>query len=755
MASFVYDGFGRVTWEEDAAGVVTERAYDALGNVVEEKVNGDVVMSATFDGEGNPLTMTASGVTTTFSYTDGVLTSVSVPDGTVTLGYDAYGLPSTATLPDARVFTVVHDALGRPVSQTSPGTGTVVLAYDDLGRVTSRTDENGEVQSWTYDADGNVLSYTDKLGNVSTMTWDAAGRLATSTDRNGTLTSYAYDGSGNVSSVSAGGSTRTATYDPLGRLLTASEGGVTVSKTWSVDGPVSETATYPGLSPMARSWTYDGSGRVGSSTDAWSAVTYGYDVAGRLSAVTDAELGLFELGYDAASRPTSVSRPGGLETTRVTDGVGRTTSVVTELSGVLKHTLGWTYDADGLPAARTDGEGTHTYDHDAAGRLVSVDHPSPLADESYSYDGPGRRTSWAGHDATEVVYDDGDRLVQDAAWTYTWDAEGQRTSRTARAPADTAVPETWTYSWDAWGRLVEVEDPSGSTWSYVYDPFDRRVGVHAPEGDTWYLYDGDLVAATLDGSGSLTSRYVVGFGFGEVLARVEGGVASYAVRDSLGTVVAWLSGSGAAVESSYRDAYGVRRDAAMSTEPWGFTGHAEDSNGLVWGRARYYEPEVGQWLREDFVWTTPRFNYADGAPCSKVDPTGLAELTAYEAHVRGACRDGTNVAEYYGEKAVEWNTAAAAAGKSTYKYLSGLNQGQPVQVHHIFPQTGVYADVLKEVLDASGYGMDDAKNLIRLKDSCHNALNSHKKYREWLLEMKDRGMNAQQIIDRVVEVLIK
>jgi YD repeat-containing protein len=67
VASFEYDGFGRVTWEEDAAGVVTETAYDALGNVVEEKVNGAVVRTATYDTEGRPLTATKLG-TATLSY---------------------------------------------------------------------------------------------------------------------------------------------------------------------------------------------------------------------------------------------------------------------------------------------------------------------------------------------------------------------------------------------------------------------------------------------------------------------------------------------------------------------------------------------------------------------------------------------------------------------------------------------------------------------------------------------------------------
>ena len=53
--------------------------------------------------------------------------------------------------------------------------------------------------------------------------------------------------------------------------------------------------------------------------------------------------------------------------------------------------------------AVTDTEGDHAYTWDAAGRLLSADHPlgSVLSDEAYSYDANGNRTAWDGNAGAE------------------------------------------------------------------------------------------------------------------------------------------------------------------------------------------------------------------------------------------------------------------------------------------------------------------------------------------------------------------
>lgn len=187
--------------------------------------------------------------------------------------------------------------------------------------------------------------------------------------------------------------------------------------------------------------TRDGAGRlvdlIGPTVDGEDAMsaTHGYDARGRLSSVSEASLGTFGFGFDLAGRPSRLTRPGDVVTETTYDDSGRTLAITTtDGLGALVHEIATTWDDRGLPATQTDHEGTHVYTHDAAGRLTGVDHPAGAVfdDESYSYDAAGRRTSSHRDPAGEVVYDDGDRLLQDASYTYSYDLEGRRRSRTHR-----------------------------------------------------------------------------------------------------------------------------------------------------------------------------------------------------------------------------------------------------------------------------------------------------------------------------------
>jgi RHS repeat-associated protein len=83
--------------------------------------------------------------------------------------------------------------------------------------------------------------------------------------------------------------------------------------------------------------------------------------------------------------------------------------------------------------------------------------------------------------------------------------------------------------------------------------------------------------------------------------------------------------TGAVDEFVVRDAYGVRAELTALVVPFGYTGHAEDPTGLVWGRARYLDTAAGRFLAEDGASREPRYCYVGGRPVMSRDPTGLAE----------------------------------------------------------------------------------------------------------------------------------
>jgi hypothetical protein len=70
-----------------------------------------------------------------------------------------------------------------------------------------------------------------------------------------------------------------------------------------------------------------------------------------------------------------------------------------------------------------------------------------------------------------------------------------------------------------------------------------RLALWSWDGSTW----------------SVVEDYVVGAGFGEVLAKSTPSGPQYALRDHLQTPVAWVGADGV-VQETVRDSYGVRAD---------------------------------------------------------------------------------------------------------------------------------------------------------------------------------------------------
>jgi RHS repeat-associated protein len=223
------------------------------------------------------------------------------------------------------------------------------------------------------------------------------------------------------------------------------------------------------------------------SLDATSAVTAEivrqYDLLGRLTSYTDADLNVSTMTYDILSRPASTNDGRGTRTYTYDGGTERRGA----LTGVLDSQGGsfsGTYDADGKLATETWPNGvTVNATTDEAGTPTSVAytmptcgqpdctlyadsivpaaggqwqrHSSTLSTQTYGYDSAGRLTSVA-----DVV------LGQCTTRTYGFDGESNRISRTTYAPVAGGACQTTT----------------GSANTLAYDTADRVTG-------TGYSYD--------------------------------------------------------------------------------------------------------------------------------------------------------------------------------------------------------------------------------------------------------------------------
>src|SRR6185295_6738204 len=92
--------------------------------------------------------------------------------------------------------------------------------------------------------------------------------------------------------------------------------------------------------------------------------------------ITDAAGGAFTLGYDAAGRQTSMTRPNGVVDTTVYGPAGDLTSLHSTLGPTIVNRADYTYDNVGLTASLTTTGGTATYGYDGAKQLTTATYPA-------------------------------------------------------------------------------------------------------------------------------------------------------------------------------------------------------------------------------------------------------------------------------------------------------------------------------------------------------------------------------------------
>ncbi len=255
------------------------------------------------------------------------------------------------------------------------------------------------------------------------------------------------------------------------------------------------------------------------------------------------------------------------------------------------------------------------------------------------------------------------------AWTYTYDGAGNllrfdkwsegtitptrfvyngaNQSQCIDADASGACDGTeFVWQYDAYGNLLN----DGSS-TYIYDAALRLSSVTNGEGTTTYQYngDGDRVAQTVNGvqttyvidtatpltmvlaetTGTDTIRYLHGL---DLVAQSDGVSAEYFAYDGLGSVRQVLDAAGLPLMAQTFDPYGNPYSYAGPTESvtsFGYSGEQTDSNGLVFLRARYYDPKQGRFFQRD-SWrgepdhplTLNPYMYGLGNPVLLTDPSG-------------------------------------------------------------------------------------------------------------------------------------
>jgi RHS repeat-associated protein len=204
---------------------------------------------------------------------------------------------------------------------------------------------------------------------------------------------------------------------------------------------------------------------------------------------------------------------------------------------------------------------------------------------------------------------------------------------------------TITYTWDARNRLTAMSGPSVAA-AFAYDTLGRRAQKTIGSTTTDFLYDGlDVVK---ESSGGADVAYLRTLSIDEVLARADAVDTIHYLGDALGSSVALTNASGATATTYTYEPFGQTEvSGTPNASPFQFTGRENDTTGLYYYRAWYYDPGRGRFIREDPIGLAGGANvyaYAQNSPIALRDPKGLhpdlQRSPGYRHPFHGYCLDG-------------------------------------------------------------------------------------------------------------------
>ncbi|UOX90536.1 hypothetical protein MUY14_07905 [Amycolatopsis sp. FBCC-B4732] len=573
----------------------TLTAYDGLDRVVKTTLPGGAVQTKSYGPWSTTSTDENGHATTDRLDAYGKRAERQEPVGgkpvTARYDYDLRGNLAKSTDPSGAVITYTTDSFGRQTKVADPDKGVTTYEWDDAGRAVAQTDANNQRTTFT----------NDKLGRKTAKTTNAGTASATTV-------SWTYDevraGYANVGKVTANtdaAGTRTFDYDALGHTV----------KTVRTVGAASYEFRYGFDAGDRKLWTTYPDG----DTQGTAAAPLRYDSAGRLTAIPGY---VTSATYNADGKVTRIANANGTTTTRPHDAErGWLTGIETKSGANVVQDNKFTRDPSGNITKVTSPfpDESWTYTYDDGGRLTSAtDDAGPANNQSLTYDAAGNIA--ANSRTGAYAYDPAHPHAVSTAGanTYTYDAAGNMTSGAGR-----------TLTWNGNGLLASVVK-GGVTSTFTYDADDTR--LQQVEGGVTRRYLG--VDYEVNVTAGTTTKYISIEG--TPVARVDGGTKYWVHTDIQGSVQAETDAAGVEVHRKKYRPFGevLSAGGSLPFESRGFIAERQDSTGLVYLNARYYDPQLGRFISpdptidgEDTIGLN-RYAYAANDPVNQVDRTGLS-----------------------------------------------------------------------------------------------------------------------------------
>ncbi|MEQ1741238.1 MAG: RHS repeat-associated core domain-containing protein, partial [Candidatus Nitrotoga sp.] len=272
--------------------------------------------------------------------------------------------------------------------------------------------------------------------------------------------------------------------------------------------------------------------------------------------------------------------------------------------------VGYVWDAASRLTVKTLSNGVRMeYQYDAASRLLGITYRKPdntvINSIAYTYDAKGQRTSKTttlpSNDETPftATYDTADRMLtftltgSGEIFNLAYDDNGNLVSKISQTTG-----QATTYTWNTRNWLTAIAGP-GLTASFAYDALGRRIEKTVNGQSVGFLYDGNQVIAELAGN-TVNVKLLSGIAIDEMLARFTAAGAQHYLTDALGSVVAMLKDD-ASVQNYY--AYSPYGETTPSANDDGnsseYTGRENDLTGVYYYRARYFDPVLKRFISAD------------------------------------------------------------------------------------------------------------------------------------------------------------
>jgi RHS repeat-associated protein len=650
--------------------------YDAAGRMIRETHPSGKISTLTHEPWGSHRITTyqdqfaGTMVTEEFRLSnENGITALIVGDGqgthsTARFVRDNFGYLSEIWLPgEATARRLVYNSVGDLEFQSIPGMGDYYFFYDDRGR---------QIGKARISSDGQT--------KIVTSTFDFLNRKLTDSEDGELRVEFSYDQAVEIASAAAfappislplGETTKVVTHDPNGLFDAIQRFG------YDANGRMVINEIDLAGQRYAESFSHTLDGRIDASTGPRglsSKFALGPDQNLLRVSINHPDFGgpetvIENVGYNAEGRIARIDYRAGAFTLLTYDPATLfLTHILTDAAGVKLQDIEMTFNQNGSITEIIDA---------LAGQDPGFGHVNRSGRFDYDYKNQLRRIERYG-EVAEFGYTDAGTFARNDEFETGAVIAAPADAQTDLIPAGVANKP---YSFDGFGQIASSPTLTGT----VFDAYGRMIRAQTATHDVFFGYDqtGRRIykkIVALDGgaeqlylfpmqsfeSGPKGEESFVHIGSAR-LVRMEHGTGKwfYYLRDHLDSSDYLMASTGVPVEQMLYRAYGTEHRPEALSAAWGthtpsisgelprekthhrFTGkYLDDSTGLYYFGARYYDPALGRFVSPDPLYmgdperctTNPvacnLFAYANNNPMSFVDPTGLDGTVAGDAAYR-------------------------------------------------------------------------------------------------------------------------